>query len=177
MQLRTVKDFPNYQVSEDGVVIGARGKELRYDFNRTGYARVSLCKDGVVKRMFVHRIVAENFLQEPDYSDAIINHIDGNKLNNHYLNLEWTTHKLNLQHALDNGLRCMKNKIEMSDAQREEAEWMLSTGLYNYQFIANTCKVSYNAIALLNSRLRERATTIPQGSTSQANGDGSAQPS
>jgi len=174
---KAVKDYPNYLVRDDGVIIGARGKPLKYDYNRTGYARVSLCRDGEIKRKFVHRIVAESFLPDPEKPDAIVNHLDGDKLNNNYINLEWTTHKKNLQHALDTGLRCMKNSVAMSDEQREEVEWMLSTGMYSYQMIANTCRVTYNAVALLNRRLRERATTIPKGSTSQANGDGSAQPS
>lgn len=174
---KAVKGYPNYLVRDDGVIIGARGKPLRYDHNRTGYARVSLCRDGEIKRKFVHRIVAESFLPDPNIPDAIVNHLDGDKLNNHYTNLGWTTHKENLQHALDTGLRCMKNKVEMSDEQREEAEWMLRSGWFAYRVIAKACGVSYNAVALLNSRLRERATTIPKGSTSQANGDGSAQPS
>ena len=177
MEIRSVINYPNYFVREDGVVIGARGKELKFDYNRTGYARVSLCKDGVVKRVFVHRLVAGTFLFGSYFEDGIVNHRDGNKQNNHYTNLEWTTHKGNLQHALDTGLRCMRNKVEMSQEQRERVAWMLVAGVYTYQQIADTCGVSYNAVALLNSRLRVRATTIPYGSTSQANGDGSAQPS
>jgi hypothetical protein len=174
METKTVKGYPNYTVREDGLVTGARGKCLKYDYNRTGYPRISLCKNGKVRRRFVHRIVAEHFLPEPDTPNAIINHIDGDKLNNHYSNLEWTTHRENLQHALDTGLRDMKNKVEMDSATRDEVIWMLESGLYSYQTIANTCHVTYNAVALLNSRLRERATTIREEYSQAA---GSAQPS
>lgn len=135
---KVVKDFPNYKVREDGLVVGARGQPLKYDYNRTGYARVSLCKDGIVSRKFVHRIVAESFLGTPDYERPIINHIDGNKNNNHYLNLEWTTHRENLKHALDTGLRCMRNKVEMTDEQRRGVSEMLLSGSHKYQLIADT---------------------------------------
>lgn len=174
--IKQIKDFPSYFVSEQGIIIGARGNELKVDYNKTGYARVSLCKDGIVTRKFVHRIVAENFLH-PQEGCPIINHKDGNKNNNCVDNLEWTTHRANLRHALDNNLRNMKNKVQMDKATKESVLRDLESKEYTYQQIADKHSVSYNAVALLKRRYLERATTIPKGSTSQANGDGSAQPS
>lgn len=45
-----VEGYENYLVLPDGTVIGARGHVLKEDFNSTGYARVTLCKDGITKR-------------------------------------------------------------------------------------------------------------------------------
>lgn len=159
MKIKTVNNYPKYKVSENGLVIGARGGLLKPDYNRTGYKRVTLCKGGVTKRVFVHRLVAEHFLDAPKSPDCIVNHIDGDKTNNHYTNLEWTTHKENLRHALDTGLRDMKNKVEMSPEQRKKVEIMLAYG-GTYQRIADIVGVTYNAVAIINSRLKERATTI-----------------
>lgn len=51
----------------------------------------------------VHRLVAEEFLPNPlNYKQ--VNHIDGDKSNNHYKNLEWCSQSQNSQHAHDTGL-------------------------------------------------------------------------
>lgn len=174
--LKQIKGFPNYFVSDEGYVVGARGNVLKVDLNKAGYQRVSLCSDGVVTRRFVHRIVAETFLEHNE-DNPIINHIDGNKLNNCVSNLEWTTHKKNLKHALDTKLRDMTTKVQMSRDTRDSVLSDLRDGTLTYQRIADKHNVTYNAVALLKRRYLERATTIPNGSTSQVNGDGSAQPS
>lgn len=52
----------------------------------------------------VHRLVALYFIPN-QYNKPQINHIDGDKLNNHFTNLEWNTHTENQQHAWANGLK------------------------------------------------------------------------
>lgn len=65
-----------------------------------GYDKVWL-GDSVMKS--VHRIVAEAFIPNPDgFSE--VNHIDGDKKNNCASNLEWVTHKKNIEHAIKTGL-------------------------------------------------------------------------
>lgn len=91
-----VKGYEKYIVLEDGTVIGARGKILAQDENSTGYKRVSLCKNGVVKRVFVHRLVAEHYVENTDNLPHV-NHIDGDNQNNHKDNLEWCTPSYNIK--------------------------------------------------------------------------------
>lgn len=90
-----VKDYPEYEVLEDGTVVGARGKPLKQDSNSTGYKRITLCKDGITKRVFVHRLVAQHFV-EGYQEDLVVNHIDGDNTNNHKDNLEWVTPSYNV---------------------------------------------------------------------------------
>lgn len=77
---------------------------LKNSFSKAdGYFIVNLHKNGKLKRMKVHRLIAFAFIKnENNY--PIINHIDGNKLNNNLENLEWCTYKHNTQEAIKNGL-------------------------------------------------------------------------
>lgn len=76
-----------------------------------GYYRVSLYLDGKKYKIFIHRLVAlayrENILNKP-----FINHIDGNKENNYFLNLEWVTNSENILHASINLLNKKKLTID-----------------------------------------------------------------
>lgn len=103
-----------YQVSNLGNIKSLRkridkGKCHRYfdekilkpiETNR-GYLRVKLCKDRKIKKIRVHRLVAEAFIKRPELE---VNHIDGNKKNNKAENLEWVTQRENKQHAWITGL-------------------------------------------------------------------------
>ena len=69
---------------------------------RSGYKAISI-NDAPEK--YVHRLVATHFVPNPD-DKPIVNHIDGNKLNNEYWNLEWCTHQENVDHYY----KYLKNK-------------------------------------------------------------------
>lgn len=106
-----IKGFEHYYIYEDGRIYATHINKFisPYD-NGLGYQAVKL-KDLNTKRRYqkyLHRLVAEHYLGECTNSD--VNHIDGNKLNNHVSNLEIVTHKQNMQHAFDNKL--LKGFIE-----------------------------------------------------------------
>lgn len=87
----------------DGRII--REKILKTGVNNPGYKFVILRKDGISKNRMIHRLVAEEFINQ---KGECINHLDGNKLNNHISNLEVCSNSKNRKHAYDNGLALQK---------------------------------------------------------------------
>ena len=123
MEFKTVPDFIDYQVSPTGVIKSLkRGKEtfLSSGKGKSGYAQVSLSNGkGKPKSFQVHRLVAMLYIPKPKPSQNIVNHIDGNKLNNDVLNLEWTDHRGNMEHyskKISPGIQKDKSKKQLSEA-------------------------------------------------------------
>lgn len=93
-----IKGYEMYQCDTEGVVYGKNGKPLKPNINKRGYKYVVFCVNGRTKTVQVHRIIALTFVPNPNNYD-IVNHLDGNKLNNKASNFEWTTHHGNVEHA------------------------------------------------------------------------------
>lgn len=80
-------------------------KEIpRYTNSVNGYVYVALYKDGNMRNIRLHRLVAEAFVEKIKNKNQI-NHIDGNKQNNRADNLEWYTSQENMRHAYNIGLK------------------------------------------------------------------------
>jgi hypothetical protein len=108
---KPVKDYEGlYEVSSDGQVrsldridrLGRfrEGRVIRQGYAGAGYSHINLRHDGQRKGAYVHRLVAEAFLD----GDGEVNHINGDKADNRVENLEWSTHADNIKHALDSNL-------------------------------------------------------------------------
>lgn len=117
--MAVVLDYEGYYVWEHGVVQGKRGNILQGTLNGKGYKILSLYIDGKVKTKAIHRMVAELFVPNPDNLPEV-NHKDGNKMNNHKDNLEWTTRGGNIKHAYDTGLRDCKGTKNANVVLSEE---------------------------------------------------------
>ena len=76
------------------------GKTLSKNVVSSGYLRVVLCANNNSKHVYVHRLVADAFIPNPD-SKPQVNHKDGNKQNNIVETLEWVTHGENIKHSFD----------------------------------------------------------------------------
>lgn len=105
-----IKNFENiYAVTKEGLVWSYpktkqgkkhKGRFLKPSINGKGYLRVELCNQDDTKydrRYFVHRLVAEAFIPNPENKPQV-NHKDKNKHNNNVDNLEWVTNKENHFH-------------------------------------------------------------------------------
>lgn len=98
-QWRSIKEFDNYLVSNKGRIMnGKTGKILKPADNGHGYEIVDLYQNGKRKKLRVHRLVAQAFIDNPNNLETI-NHIDENKHNNCVENLEWMSNGDNIRYS------------------------------------------------------------------------------
>lgn len=121
-----------YQISNYGNVRSftkwGRGKFLKGGCTKPHpqcYKFVGLVGSGRkdVKHYYIHRLVAEYFCDNPNKYDEV-NHIDGNTFNNHADNLEWCTHKQNMENATKRGV-LIAGHLSESGAKHPKAKAVL----------------------------------------------------
>lgn len=91
----------NYLIYSDGSVYSKYSKRFLSSSVSSGYYTVSLQVGSKKRKQRIHRLVALHFVNNLDASKCTtVNHKDGNKFNNNYLNLEWVTPQDNSNHAV-----------------------------------------------------------------------------
>lgn len=100
---RIIEEFPGYEISNHGRVRNRdTGHVMSPYLNPNGYLTIKLWSDGKHYPRYIHRLVAQAFVDE-GYGPEV-NHIDGCKQNNFAENLEWCTRSENARHAIENDL-------------------------------------------------------------------------
>jgi hypothetical protein len=116
---KVIPGYEDYAINEYGVVMRVvkatnnlpAGKILKQNVDRYGYKRLTLHMNGFQSYHTIHRLVALVYLGQ---STLTVNHIDGNKLNNHFSNLEYCTIQDNLKHAQSTGLKARGSRVNTS---------------------------------------------------------------
>lgn len=110
-----------FLISDHGNVFSLRSnKVLKTRKSKDGYVLLSTRiggRDGKTVCFRIHREVAKAFVKNNNPSLIEVNHIDCNKQNNVYTNLEWVTPKQNMKHAKLNG-RMDNNIVKKAQASR-----------------------------------------------------------
>ena len=135
---KTIEERKTYEISNYGnirkkILNGYRN--LRPFKDKDGYLRICLCENQQRIYRSIHRLVAITFI-ENKYDKPTVNHIDGNKLNNHVENLEWATIKEQNNHAIKNKLRIMKN----NGCSKKVAQYDMNMNLIKIYPSANEAK-------------------------------------
>lgn len=168
------KEIPGYNgryiITNDGRVWSNRRKNgierFLKNYKLGDYFCVYLYpKDGCREARMVHRLVAETFIPNEE-NKPFVNHIDGNKENNHVENLEWCTQKENVNHAIHvlgkwsnsekqrkqaSYLGLSKRKLTMEEA--EKARKLYMTGKYSHKKLASMFGISKPCMTkLLNGK-------------------------
>lgn len=100
---KDIPDAPGYRVSSFGNLLGIRFKHFyRPSRDSKGYLFIRIPKFKMSTK--IHVLVARLWIGERP-TGMQVNHKDGNKLNNHFTNLEYITQKENIKHAIRIGLR------------------------------------------------------------------------
>lgn len=109
---KTVEGFTRIEISDHGNVRSSRDKKLRYKtISKSGYWVTQISVKNKVHTLPIHRLVAKAFLPQPSeeliaicskehHKQVLVNHKDGDKLNNLVDNLEWCTFQHNVSEAI-----------------------------------------------------------------------------
>jgi hypothetical protein len=168
---KEVKDAPWF-ITDCGEVISKKtGKARKLFVNRDGYVTVTYSYRGKTRNFYVHRLVAEYFI-EPIPKGMAVNHKDGDKTNNHVDNLEIVTYSENIRHADASGLRkCAtggrNSQAKLTDESAELLIFDLIGGITNDE-AARKYNLHSRYVSLIRHKRRwkslweriERSTTI-----------------
>ena len=108
MRWEVIKDYPNYSISDTGIVkrnaytridslgrkTNVKEKILKLQTDKYGYYRTTLVKDGKNHFLTLHRLLATTFIPNPN-NLPVINHKNENPKDNRLENLEWCTTSYN----------------------------------------------------------------------------------
>jgi hypothetical protein len=146
---KVIDDFPNYMISNLGNLKSKITDKILKQQVNNNYLAVSFGNTKTKKKTYrVHRLVAKYFIPNPN-NLGVVNHIDGNKKNNRWDNLEWNTQTQNVYHAVDNGLwNSQKGSKSGKSKLTEEQVIEIKKRLFNenYSVIAKDYKVSSTTI-------------------------------
>ena len=113
---KTHPEYTRVQISNHGNVRCSKTFKERYTrLNKQGYRCFMYSIDNKPKLLKVHRLVAELHLEPPSqklidecknvhWGVPVVRHLDNDKTNNHYLNLEWCSNETNYRQAMSDGL-------------------------------------------------------------------------
>lgn len=170
MLWKVLKENDNYEISENGDVRSKlTNKILKRRNNKKSHYQQYVLQDVYY---YIHRLVANNFLPAPTleqlewakqshYGVVQVNHIDGNKRNNHFSNLEWSTGKDNIQHAFDNKLNVTKSGYEshLAILSKSDVEYIINNSIpgsreHGLKAMAKKFNVHYNTVLYYMKRYR-----------------------
>ena len=150
------KDIGDYIIYSDGWIWSKhKGDYLKPQDNGLGYQKITMRVNNKRKNVYIHRLVAETFIPNPN-SLPEVNHKDGDKSNNNVNNLEWCTGLQNKHHAAENGLtlkgeRNHAHKLTEEQIKTIRSEYVFGSKDKSQRALARKYGVSQTAIRYILS--------------------------
>jgi len=162
-----------YKIHMDGTISNVKtGKVIKPQDNGRGYKKVTLTINGVQIQKYVHRLVADAYCKKPETTEKLqVNHKDGDKSNNNYLNLEWVTNSENQIHAHKTGLKPngkdlwngkfdtyqikLMNRMDQSGVKRYEIAEKFGCSKSTISDILNGKRYKYHALTCQELTIKE----------------------
>lgn len=152
--IKEIKGFEGrYTISNLGIVRSLlTGREMKQSITNQGRARVNLryAHSRKFKSLLVHRLVAGNFIPNPDNLPEV-NHKDCNPLNNRVDNLEWCDRRYNIKYSYDYGRKTVKGtknpNVKLTEEDVTAIKALLKTNRFLPIEIAKMFKVSSGSIS------------------------------
>ena len=140
--------FKYYDITKEGVIINLKtNRKYKGTIGNNGYLHWQTTKNNKHYDWSIHRLIAIKYIPNPN-NYPVINHIDGNKLNNSIDNLEWCTYSDNVKHAYNTKLikggaktvlQIDKNTNKIINIFKSEMEAGRITGI-NHSAISKVCR-------------------------------------
>lgn len=144
---KPIEDYEGlYEVSNLGrvrscVTNSSRRECVLKPHKKNGYLAINLCKNNICKHFYIHRLVAKAFI--PNNNNLkYVNHIDCNKENNTWFNLEWCTQKQNIAHSIEHGLQHRRFKTIVDGVEYPTMK-EASLRLFNKNFVFRELRYKY----------------------------------
>lgn len=156
MEKRLIKWYKyDYYIDEEWYFYNSKWWKTLWNIAWLWYRQVQLCKKTIKKNVYVHRLVWKLFVPNP-YKKREINHKDGNKTNNHYLNLERVTRSENELHKRkwrkqSEYSKLMSSKNNSKKVYRYDCNWDL---LAIYDSLTKASAITWISKYILWSRIR-----------------------
>ena len=100
-----ITGYENYLIYDDGRVYSKTSKKfLKPSLRKDNYIHIGLCKNGIEKKYYAHRLVAEHYLPNP-FNKKDVDHINRIRSDKRLENLRWVTSSENCENT-----KCRKNK-------------------------------------------------------------------
>lgn len=150
-----IKDYEgHYRVSNYGNVHSLKSNIILKPSiaGQYKYLKVHLCKKGKSKGFYIHRLVGQHFIPNPETKYSI-NHKDGNKFNNHISNLEWATGTEQNNHAYKNKLKLAGENCNLSKLKEEQVIEIYNDQKSKLKDLAKIYNVSEGLISMIRRKL------------------------
>ena len=135
---KNINGYPDYAISNTGQVKSLRfDRVLKASTNNNDYKYVNLIHKRLKKTTAIHRLVVEHFGEMCPAENMVVDHIDGNKINNHVENLQWMSVSENTLKSYGNA----ENKEKILELRKTGVRYVdISRQLnLNINLVRDTC--------------------------------------